>query len=62
MNVIHDISNEDDINLLIAEIIFQKNFEISETEKEAYESREKLKYPQEDDSYHSIVIILNDIN
>ena len=47
IHIISNILNEEDINLLIDEILNNKDFEKSNTEIETYESIEELKFPQE---------------
>ena len=42
-------SNEEDINLVIEELVDNKDFQKSDTEIETYESKEDLKHPQEYD-------------
>ena len=41
------ILNEEDIDVVIEEIVNNKDFEKSDTEIETYESIEEIKYPQE---------------
>ena len=52
--------NEEDIDIVIEEIVNNKDFEKSDTEIETYESIEELKYPQEYDDGGNI--ILDDLN
>ena len=47
IHIISNILNEEDINLLIDEIVNNKDFEKSNTEIETYESIEELKFVQE---------------
>ena len=54
-----NILNEEDIDVVIDEIVNNKDFEKSDTEVEAYESIEELKYPQEKDD--GGIIILDDL-
>ena len=55
-----NISNEEDIDVVVGEIVDNKDFEKSNTEIETYESIEELKFPQENDD--GGVIILDDLN
>ena len=61
-NIIQEILNEEDIDLLIEEIVNDKNSEKSQTEIETYEPMKEIKYPQEYISDQQIVIILDDLN
>ena len=54
-----NILNEDDIDIVIEEIVNNKDFEKSDTERETYESIEELKIPQE---YDGSIFILDDLN
>ena len=47
IHIIPNILNEEDIDLVIEEIVNNKDFEKSDTEIETYESIEDLKFPQE---------------
>ena len=60
IHIIPNILNEDDIDVVIEEIVKNKDFEKSDTEKETYESIEELKIPQEIDD--GGIIILDDLN
>ena len=60
INIIPNILNGEDINVVIEEIVNNKDFEKSGTEKETYESIEELKFPQHYDD--GGVIILDDLN
>ena len=60
INIIPNILNEEDIDLVIEEIVNNKDFEKSDTEIETYESIEELKFPQEYDD--GGIIILDDLN
>ena len=51
--------NEEVIDVVIEEIVNDKDFEKSDTEIETYESLEELKFPQE---YDGGIIILDDLN
>ena len=56
IHIIPNISNEEDIDEVIQEIVNDKDFEKSDTEKETYESIEELKFPQEyDDGGNNIL-------
>ena len=56
-----NILNEEDIDIRIDEIVNDKDFQESDTEIEACESIEELKYPQECNSNQSILITLDDL-
>ena len=60
-HIISNILNEVDIDIVIDEIINNKDFEKSNTEIETYDSTEELKFPQEYDDVGGI-IILDDLN
>ena len=60
INIIPNILNEEDFDVVIEEIVNNKDFEKSSIEIETYESIEDLKFPQEYE-YNSI-IILDDLN
>ena len=47
IHIIPKILNEEDIDIVIDEIVNNKDFEKSDTEIEIYDSLEDLKYPQE---------------
>ena len=57
---IPNILNEEDIDVVIEEIVNNKDFEKSNTEIETYESIKELKFPQEYDD--GGIIILDDLN
>ena len=57
IHIIPNISNEVDIDIVIEEIINNKDFEKSNTDLETYESIEGLKFPQD---YENISIIILD--
>ena len=59
-HIIANILNEEDIDIVIEEIVNNKDFEKSNTEIETYESIEELRYPQEHEDCG--VIILDDLN
>ena len=60
INIIPNILNGEDIDIVIEEIVNNKDFEKTDTEKETYESIEELKFPQEYDD--GGIIILDDLN
>ena len=60
IHIFPNILNEDDIDIVIEEIVDDKEFEKSHTEIEIYESIEELKFPQKFDD--GGIIILNDLN
>ena len=60
IHIIPNILNEEDVDIVIDEIVNNKDFEKSDTEIETYETIEELKYPQEDD--YGGIIILDDLN
>ena len=49
IHIIPKILNEEDIDIVIDELVNNKDFEKSDTEKETYESIEELKFPQENE-------------
>ena len=59
-HIIPNILNEADIDIVIEEIVINKNFEKSDTERETYESIEEIKFHQEYDD--GGIIILDDLN
>ena len=60
INIITNILNEEDIDIVIDEIVNNKDFEKSDTEIETFDNIEDLKYPQEYE--HNSIIILDDLN
>ena len=60
IQIIPNILNEEDIEVVIDEIINNKDFEKSNTEIETYESIDDLKFPQ--DYENNSIIILDDLN
>ena len=60
INIIPNILNEEDIDVVIEEIVNNKDFQKSNTEIETYESIEELKFPQE--YIDGGIIILDDLN
>ena len=47
INIIPNILNEEDIDIVIEEIVNEKDFEKSDTEIETFDNIEELKFPQE---------------
>ena len=60
IHIIPKILTEEDLDLVIEEIVNNKDFEKSNTEIETYESIEELKFPQEDEN--NSIIILDDLH
>ena len=60
IHIILNISNEEDIDKVIDEVVENKDFEKSETEIETHENIEELKRPQ--DYEDGGIIILDDLN
>ena len=60
IHIIPNILNEGDIDVVIKELVNNKDFEKSDTEIETYESLEQLKFPQENDE--GGISILDDLN
>ena len=60
INIIPNILIEDDIDIVIDELVNNKDFEKSNTEIETCESIEQLKFPQEYED--GGIIILDDVN
>ena len=60
IHIITNILNEEDIDLVIEEVINNKDFEKSNAEIETYESIESLNFPQ--DFENISIIILDDLN
>ena len=60
INIIPNILEEADIEIVIEEIVNNKDFEKSDTEIETFESIEELKFPQEYEN--NSIIILDDLN
>ena len=59
INIISNILNEKDLDIIIEEIVNNKDFEKTDTEIQTYESIE-LKFPQEYEN--NSIIILDDLN
>ena len=60
IHIIPNILIEEDIDVVIEEIVNNKNFQKSDTEIETYDSIEEIKFPQEFDD--GGIIILDDLN
>ena len=60
IHIIPNILNEEDIDVVIEEVINNKDFEKSDTEIETFDNIEELKYPQ--DYENNSIIILDDLN
>ena len=60
IHIIPNILNEADIDVVISEIVDNKDFQTSDTEIETYESIEDLKFPQEYEN--NSIIFLDDLN
>ena len=60
IHIIQNTSNEEDIDVVIEEVVNNKDFEKSNCEIETYESIEELKNPQENEN--TSIIILDDVN
>ena len=60
IHIIPNILNEEDIDIVIEEIVNNKDFEKSDTEIQTHESIEELKFPQEYEN--NSIIILDDLN
>ena len=60
IHIIPNILNEEDFDIVIYEIVNNKDFEKSNTEIETYESIKDLKFPQEYEN--NSIIILDDLN
>ena len=60
IHIIPNILNGEDIDIVIEEIVNNKDFEKSDTEIQTYESVEELNFPQEYEK--NSIIILDDLN
>ena len=60
IHIIPNTLNEEDIDVVIEEIVNNKDFQKLDTEIETYESIKELKYPQEYEN--NSIIILDDLN
>ena len=60
IHIIPNILSENDIDIVIEEVINKKDFDKSNTDIENFDSKEKIKFPQEYEN--NSIIILDDIN
>ena len=60
IHIIPNILNEEDIDLVIEEIVYNKDFQKSDIEIETFDNIEELKFPQEYEN--NSIIILDDLN
>ena len=60
IHIIPNILNEEDIDIVIEEVINNKDFQKSDIEIETYDNIEELKFPQ--DYENNSIIILDDLN
>ena len=60
IHIIPNILNEEDIDIGIEEVVNNKDFEKSNTEKKTFDNIEDLKFPQEYENYS--IVILYDLN
>ena len=60
IHIIPNILMEEDLDIVIEEVVNNKDFQKSDIEIETYESIEELKYPQEYEN--NSIIILDDLN
>ena len=60
IHIIPNILNEEDIDIVIEEIVNNKDFEKSNTEIETFDNIEELRFPQEYEN--NSIIILHDLN
>ena len=60
VHIIPNILNEEDLDILIEEIVNNKDFEKSDIEIETFDNIENLRYPQEYED--NSIIILDDLN
>ena len=60
IHIIPNILNEEDIDIVIEQIVNNKDFQKSNTEIETYEIIEDIKFPQELEN--NSIIILDDFN
>ena len=60
IHIISNILNEEDLEILIEEIINNKDFQKLDIEIETFDNIENLKFPQEDEN--NSIIILDDLN
>ena len=59
-NIISEILNEEDLDIVIDELVNNKDFEKSDIEIETFDNIENLKYPQEYEN--NSIIIFDDLN
>ena len=60
IHIIPNILNEGDIDIVIEEVVNNKDFKKSDTEIETFDNIEELKFPQEYEN--NSIIILDDLN
>ena len=60
IHIISNILNEEDIDILIDELVNNKDFQKSDIDIETFNNIEELKYPQEYEN--NSIIILDDLN
>ena len=60
IKIIPNILNEEDIDIIIEQVINNKNFQKSDIEIETFDDIEELKFPQEYEN--NSIIILDDLN
>ena len=60
INIISNILNEEDLDIVIEELVNNKDFQKSDIEIETFDNIEELKYPQEYEN--NSIIILDDLN
>ena len=60
INILQNILNEEDIDIVIEDIVNNKDFVKSDTEIESFDNIEDLKYPQ--DYGNNSIILLDDLN
>ena len=60
INIISNILNEEDLDIIIEEVINNKDFVKSDIEIETFDNIEELKFPQEYEN--NSIIILDDLN
>ena len=60
IHIIPNILNDEDIDIVIEEIVNNKDFQKSDTEIETFDYIEELKFPQEYEN--NSIIILDDLN
>ena len=60
IHIIPNILNEEDIDIVIEELVNNKDFQKSDIEIETFDNIEELKFPQENEN--NSIIILDDLN